>query len=261
MALKVSVFILCLAIAAFGVRTMLSSRANAARPAQAASPQTFEERYPDLPPDSVARRARSNAVMRAQHVPVNKWLPVIESEREVKLPSTEEVAMRAAATLVVALKGEGLEQVHVDAIVRDYQLAPWLSPKEAAFIADPAPRQADRDVNVWRYEAANTLLWALGLVDRLDAPKAPCDPAMLAALLKHNSRAQFLARAKLRSLPDILDQADLIFRYRWALVDARINNRPAPAGLSDDVAMERHQALNWLVQHADTAWDDITLDT
>lgn len=199
--------------------------------------------------------------MHAQHVPVNDWLPVIESETEVKLPSDEEVAMRAAATLVVALKGEGLDQGNVDTIVRDYDLSKWLSPKEAAFIANPAPSRSERDVQVWRYEAANALLWSLGLVDRLDAPKGGCDPRALAALLKNNTRAQFLARAKLRAPAEILDQADLIYRYRWALVDARINGRPPPAGLSDDVAMERHQALNWLVRHAEDAWDDISLDT
>ena len=39
------------------------------------------------------------------------------------------------------------------------------------------------------------------------------------------------------------------------------NGKPAPAGLNDDVAMERHHALNWLIGSMDQDWDDISLDT
>src|SRR6266700_3223055 len=124
-----------------------------------------------------------------------------------------------------------------------------------------ATSERQRQVQTWRYEAANALLWSLGFVDRLDGPRNPCDPAQLAPLILNQSREQFLAKAKLRPVPEILDQADLIYRYRWALVDARLHGRPAPAGLSDDVAMERHQAFNWLMEHAEIGWDDISLDT
>jgi hypothetical protein len=199
--------------------------------------------------------------MRTQGVPVNEWLPVIESETEVAPRSKEEVAMRAAATLVVALKGEGLGQVHVDDIVRDYRLAGWLTPEEKRFIDNPATTEGERNTHVWRYEAANVLLWALGYVATLDAPRTGCDPSKLAVLLKENPREQFIAKARLRPMSEILDQADLIYRYRWALDDARIKQQPAPAGLVDDVAMERHHALNWLTRYADQAWDDISLDT
>jgi Domain of unknown function (DUF4272) len=70
-----------------------------------------------------------------------------------------------------------------------------------------------------------------------------------------------VGRAVLRSKSEILDQADLIYRYRWALVDARYKGREPPAGLNPDVAMERHQVFNWLIEHSKTAWDDISLDT
>ena len=223
--------------------------------------QTFEQRYPNLPKDAVARRARSNAVMETQGVPVNKWLPVIESEARVKQRPAEEILMRTIATLAVALKGEGLEQTEIDRIVRDYGLASALTPKEKAFIAEPAPNDKDKVSFSWRYEAENTLLWSLGLVDDLGPPREQCDPKTLVVLLRDNSREQLLAKVKPRPMPAILDQADLIYRYRWALDDARINGKDAPAGLNDDVAMERHQALNWLIRYEGQAWDDITLDT
>jgi hypothetical protein len=112
---------------------------------KAAPEQTFEQRYPNLPKDAVARRARSNAVMEAQGVPVNKWLPVIESEARVKQRPAKDVLMRTIATLAVALEGEGLEQAEVDRIVRDYDLASTLTTKEKAFIANLAPSDKDKD--------------------------------------------------------------------------------------------------------------------
>ncbi|MEG3176913.1 DUF4272 domain-containing protein [Sphingomonas sp. RB3P16] len=220
-----------------------------------------EQRRPILRDDAEARRARSTAILQREQVPINPGLPVIESQTEVRLPSTEEVAMRAAATLVVALKAEGVPADALESVVRAYGLTSWLSPEERKFLAEARPSQRERDTHLWRYEASNVLLWSLGYVPTLDAPREQCDPGKLVALLKGRSRAQFVAAARLRSPAEILDQADLIYRYRWALVDAGINGRTPPAGLSNDVAMERHQALNWLLYHSDTAWDDITLDT
>ena len=69
------------------------------------------------------------------------------------------------------------------------------------------------------------------------------------------------AKARLRPQAEILDAADLIYRYNWAATDARINGRSAPAGLDGSVIYERHYALNWLIGYLDLPWDDISTDT
>ena len=61
-------------------------------------------------PDSIQRKSRSEATLRTEGVPINKSLPVIESEKDAKRRTKEEVAYRTLALLVVAVKGEGLEQ-------------------------------------------------------------------------------------------------------------------------------------------------------
>lgn len=222
---------------------------------------TFEQRFPDLPPDAVERRRRSIGVMEAEGVPVNPWLPVIEAEAETRLPTAEDVAMRAVATLLVASKGVGLEQDEVDRYVEQYGLAPWLSPDEARFLGDPAPSPEDMAVHSWRFEAARVLFWSLGYVGSLGGPREQFDPGALQRLVRDGTRDSLLAGAKLRSRGEVLDEADRIYRYRWALVDAQINGRPPPAGLNDDVAMEWHQALNWLIRHEAEPWDEVSLDT
>jgi hypothetical protein len=49
-------------------------------------------------------------------------------------------------------------------------------------------------------------------------------------------------------------------RDHWALVDARLNGRPAPSGLNPDIVMW-DWAARWLVGYGDQEWDDISLDT
>jgi hypothetical protein len=70
-----------------------------------------------------------------------------------------------------------------------------------------------------------------------------------------------MAKAKLRTMKEILDEADLIYRYHWAVTDARVKGRDAPAGLDGGVVYERHYTLNWLIRYGDQEWDDISTDT
>ena len=50
-------------------------------------------------------------------------------------------------------------------------------------------------------------------------------------------------------------------RYDWAVVDARVKNKPCPVGLDPGVVQERHHALNWLIGYMDQEWDDVATDT
>lgn len=220
---------------------------------------TFEQRFPDAPQDSLDRRARSIAELKAQNVPVNDWLPLIESEGDVEAKSTSEILLRAVALLVVALRGEGVESQHIDNMIEKFDLAASFTPTEQAFLSDPSPSAEHKAALSWRYEAAHVLFWALGYTEELTPPRTTCDPAVLVKLVQERDRDDLIAGAQPKPLAEILDQADLIYRYRWALVSTQLRGDTVPAGLDHDVAMERHHALNWLVQ--DDTWDDISLDT
>ena len=62
-------------------------------------------------------------------------------------------------------------------------------------------------------------------------------------------------------MSEVLDQADLIYRYHWAVVDANLKGKLPPGKLDGGVTMERHYALNWLIGYFDQEWDDISTDT
>lgn len=211
--------------------------------------------------EAQSRKERSVATLKAENVPFIEHLPFIETETESKRRTTEEVALRAMALCIVAVKGEGLEQEIVDKLVQDFRLTSVFTPAERAFIADPSPTERDRIQFAWRYECYWVMLWSLGFVDELGRPDKMCDVKLAVSILRDNGRERFLEKSKLRAQAEILDANDLIYRYHWAVTDARINNRNAPSGLDGGVVMEQHYALNWLVGYMDQEWDDVSTDT
>ncbi len=76
----------------------------------------------------------------------------------------------------------------------------------------------------------------------------------------------FLANAKLLPTETLLDALDLHFRLHW-LVRQDQQDGKAPDGemggkdLNPGVVLERHHALNWLVQHEGAEWDDVQTPT
>ena len=211
--------------------------------------------------EAIERRIRSETILRAEGVPVLAALPVIETTAEALKRSKEEVALRALCLIFVAAKGEGLEDEIVERVLKSYELRPHLTPKELAFVLDNSPSQHDRVQFIWRYEAASTLLWALGFVAQLGKPVQPFDAEFAVSTMTETTTSQFIEDSELRPIADILDQADLIYRYHWAVRNACLKGQQIPADLHPDVTVERHYALNWLIGYLEQAWDDVSTDT
>jgi hypothetical protein len=98
-------------------------------------------------------------------------------------------------------------------------------------------------------------------VEELKPPTEICDVPASVSLLQQRSRKQFIEESKLRPIAAILDQNDLIYRYHWAVVDARVNGLKMPEKIDASVVLERHYVLNWLIGYMEQDWDDISTDT
>lgn len=223
--------------------------------------QHIEQQEAKVSEEGHARKLRSIAILKAENVPFAEQLPLIATENESVRRTTEEVATRAMALCIVAAKAEGLEQPVVDQLVKDFKLQSVLTPEEKEFIENREPSRHERVQLLWRFECYWVMLWALGFVEELDRPDHICDAKKAVSILLENGREGFLKKAQLRPQSELLDAADLIYRYHWAVVDARIENLEVPAGLDADVVMERHYALNWLIGYLNQEWDDVSTDT
>ncbi len=211
-------------------------------------------------PALIRRKERSERILSSEGVPVNPRLPLLEIGDDVGSRTKEEVALRTLCVLMTAIKAERMDQTMVLRVICQYGLAPHFSPREKDFIRSPEPSDQQRTRFSWRCEAAWTLLWALGYVRSLSLPSTTCDVAFAVSCMRDRGTQQFISDAKLRSFDQIVDQADLIYRYHWALIDAALAKRAAPAELNAAVVYERHYALNWLIRHRHQDWDEVTTD-
>lgn len=208
------------------------------------------------------RKQKSEEILQSEGIPFISHLPVIEDEETAQIRSLSEIAQRAMALNIVAVKGEGLEQERVLQIIQQYNLSKAFSPKELLFINNESPSQQDLINFTWRYESYWVLLWALNYIEELSRPDTICDVTRAVSIMVDKTVDEFINEAKLRTTGEILDAADLIYRYDWACVNARLNGKPAPADLESGVVYERHYALNWLIGYPENAdWDDVSTDT
>lgn len=212
--------------------------------------------------EQIARKKSSEEIAKQHAVPINANLPFTEGDDEVTLRSKDEIVDRALALCYVALKGEGLEQQFLDDFEKRYNVKDKLSPEEKEFAFSSTPSQQQKTNAVWRYESLQVLLWVLGYIDKLDYPDSICNVAQVVSVFTtHKDDQSFRRNVQLRTKKEILDQTDLIYRLDWAVVDARIKNKPAPGNLEAGVVYERHYSLNWLTNYMEQAWDDISTDT
>jgi Domain of unknown function (DUF4272) len=217
------------------------------------------------PPDARERKARNEGELARLGIRVPAMLPPVVGEDEVDLRQALEVAQRALALFVVAVRAESLAGGDEIPIAELRQKRPaafrTLTPHESSFLEAAAPEQQQIVNFAWRYEALFLLQWALGLAPDLPHPSRICDVRTVARTMLDISEEDFLTRAALRPTAALLDALDLHFRLHWAVRQARLDGKDGANGFDPGVIQERHHALNWLVRYEDAGWDDVDTPT
>jgi putative acetyltransferase len=212
---------------------------------------------------SIARKVRTEEYLQSLGVPINPHLPLVEDDSETELRRAADVARRALVLYHLVGVGFGGGADHAVEWLRRASLWEHVSPLEQDFLldADPSPQAVANAT--WRVEALWVLLWSLKKIDKLELPVGECNTDLISNLMpgREVSCDEFIDGATLRSVSEILDATDLIYRLHWAVVDARLNSGSLNPALNSSVVYERHYALNWLVNYCDEGWDDITTDT
>ncbi len=219
-----------------------------------------QEEPKDYTEEQLVRKAKSEAYLADHAIKVNPNLPCTPSSEEVMLRTDKEIVDRAYALMITAVKGEGIEQAHLEKAVEAKNIDS-LSPREQHIYQAESLTDQERAYSVWRYESLNTLLWAMGIVDELSFPKEVCDAKEVVRILFQPARAEFEQRVQLRSKVDILDELDKVYRMNWACVDARMKGETPSGNMNPSIVYERHYALNWLTNYQSQAWDEVQTNT
>jgi uncharacterized protein DUF4272 len=206
------------------------------------------------------RKGRSTAIVKSMGLPWIDHLPLLEDEAEIEPRTRDEVAGRCLATEFCAVKGESNDQKLVEHVVQVYSAKAFFSPDERAFFENARTSPQDRANFAWRYECVHVFLWALGYLSVLDPPNQIADVRKEAGIIRDKGPDGFARDAQLRPLRELLDQADLYYRIHWAVTELRLAGKKSEKA-NEEIVMERHRALNWLIRYMDQPWDDVTTDT
>ena len=224
-----------------------------------------DAKYHDEPKENyseeqIKRKGNSEAFLESHEVKVNKNLPCVSSSENVVLRNVKDVIDRAYALLIVAVKGEGIEQEHLVKTVAAKNIDTF-SPKESYIYQAESINDQERAYATWRYESLYTILWSLGKMEELKYPSEICDVQGIVGKIFQPSREEFESSVKLRSKSEILDELDKIYRMNWACVDARIKGQQVSGNINSSVVHERHYSLNWLTNYQNQDWDDVQTNT
>ena len=196
------------------------------------------------------RKDISIEILKSQGVPFIDHLPLRYETDEVAPREKDEVIARAICSFAAIMcactirdNGELTDedkQGAKDFLDNRFGCIDKLTLTERRIIEGEA--SYDEAVNMgWKYESLWALLWAMGLVKELDFPKDICD----CNFVMKTFSGDFSERVKMRGTDEILQALDLIYRYHWACVNARVNGTKS-AGLDEEVVMERRGGLEWL---------------
>lgn len=217
------------------------------------------------------RKMRSIVILKEKGIPFLEHLKASVFESECKIPDKEVIIHRLACIFTACVQSEiytsgqfeNCREMAAEEIAQmeeRYQILDWLSPEERDYLENPDKDPALHNRFGWRYECCSVLLWALSMME-LREPTEICDASELGAVMWNHTFDSLMEAAVLRSRDEILDMQDLVLRYDWACVDARVHHKEVPM-LSSDIVFEWHYALNWLVQADGIAdWDRVTTTT
>ena len=215
----------------------------------------------------IDRKIRSEQKLHREGVRINPHLPCIECASELKLRDPQDVYRRFVALILVSTCAAdhaiGNPEGDIDELIGDLtdklDASGWFTEREKRYLDSRGSNPSESLQLSWRYEAALPLYWSLGEGDaQLDRPIGQCDVSALTLAARDNRE---LANRSLRDIDAILDEADLIFRYHWAVRQATLDGEDTGGSLDASVVMERHHALNWLIGRYDEDWEDVSTDT
>lgn len=221
------------------------------------------------------RKERSEKVLKKHKILINPTLSRIKNEDETVLKTPEEIVKRSVTAFLTAqiaidiLNNSGaLESANFFAPILDrFGLRGELTDDEKPYF-DPelcvGISQQQANEMQWRLEMCAALFWACGFIKKLPYPSEMIDNTRQIAMLGVSKDfSDIMSNVKMRSLGEILDATDLIYRMNWACVEARVKNDPAIMGdLFPDVVWEQHKGFNWLIGAYDAEnWDTVNPHT
>jgi hypothetical protein len=184
-------------------------------------------------------------------------LPPIEEEDAITLRSPREVAERILILTYLSCVATD-PSLRQEVMMFLIQEGLWDKASEEEKVLFHKTRLTEEDfTNIFcRSESIWLLLWVINKIDSLDLPEKevnlhdifPYLPGFL------EPTGSFIHAATIRSVSEILDQSDFIFRLNWALREAYEQGSQI-SSLNPSIAYERYFSISWVTQTRES-WEE-----
>lgn len=217
--------------------------------------------------ESYDRKMNSIYLLQQQEIPYTMELPEIKSSYEVLGKSLEEVTRRAIVLCIVCNFASDVINSKKKKYIKDSKKF-FTKLLEQFNVKNDLTREErelfdkmDKNLAIqisWQFEGYYILLWALGLVDEIPFPDVLVDPDEITPIVSNcSSYKDFASKCLYRDVNDILDLADLVYRYDWYCVEEE--SKGLEPIINPEVVIERHRAVNWLISEEN--WDNVDIST
>lgn len=213
------------------------------------------------------RKINSINTLIAQGIPYLDTLPPIMSSYEVRGKTLEEIAKRAIVLCITCNFANDIINNKKKRYLKDSKkffnkLLDSFNVRDA-MTADERKLFEKMDQNLavqisWQFEGYVILLWTLGLIEEIEFPDVVTDSNAVTSIVSScNNYREFIEKCELRDVYEVLDLADLTYRYNWYCTEAYIN-KEEPI-INREIVIERYRALVWLL--SDVKWDKVQLES
>ena len=210
---------------------------------------------------AIERKQNSERLLKSLNIPFIDHLPLIEEEHEARIRTPQEIAQRILVlTYLNYVAEEPEERDKVIDFLKEQDLWNSVSNDEKELFSKELSDQEHVNIS-WRSEAIWLLLWVINKVDTVYIPSEEVSIPQILELLPDfmTDTKDFVKRTTMKTVSEILDLSDLIYRLHWATRHTELNNLET-LYLNSSIVQERHFAVNWVTYYEDN-WDDITTDT
>ena len=187
----------------------------------------------------------------------NLNLPEIENLNDLKFKTGEQVAKRILSLAYLYGISFNASRKSIQSKLKEYGLINELSNWENEILTKKTLTKQDK-INIdWVTESIEVLGWAIGLWNEIPLLDECNENRQADSIIINENPSKFISTSKLIPINEIQEQADLIYRLHWIAKRTEIGRIGKH---SNDVYIERHKAINWIIGIGKD-WDTINTDT
>lgn len=197
------------------------------------------------------RIAKNCNIMKKKRLPYEEKIKLIPIDSIVQIKTKEEIAKQMIEEFIIAHKAVNRLQGISDIEDQDF-VTMVLKYQPNQNVLSMLSRISKGEIDqfaltelTYLYERVNVYMWVLGLGSKPLANKI-CYPLSITLTLdKYSNFENLLDSCKMRSYDEIMEYADLITRYEWAVIELDRNGKSSKKINRNSVA-EQKIAMNWV---------------